>query len=198
MADEMQAMCRRFIEKGILGLGTQIDVFNVWNNIFNFYTYGRTAYDAELSMEDNLNAFCKIFGGGATMLKEILRMGEAVIDGQVQIQDAGAYLIQHIDKERVYALYEEALKAAETKLARNNVRLMRMVFRYSDLEVTDKKLDITGPHTITKAADETGELWFMNDNFGSYLTDKEGYGIALPVRKNSEIVYIPDYWYKFE
>ena len=197
MADEMQALCKRFVEKGILGLGTQIDVFNVWNNIFNFYTYGRTAYDTELSLDDNLNEFCKIFGEAAPMLKEIIRMGEKIIDGQVQIQEAGEYLIQHIDKEKVYSLYEEALKVAETKLARNNVRLMRMVFRYSDLEVTSEKLDVTVPHVITKAADETGELWFMNDNFGSYLTDKEGYGIAFGVQKLSDAVYTPDYWYDF-
>jgi len=198
MADEMQAICKRFTEKGILGLGTQVDVFNVWNNIFNFYTYGRTAYDTELTMEDNLNEFCKTFGDAAPMVKEIIQMGESIIDGQVQIQDAGEYLIRNIDKEKVYSLYEEALKAAETKLARNNVRLMRMVFRYSDLEVTSEKLDVTVPHVITKAADETGELWYMNDNFGSYLTDKEGYGVAFGVQKLSDAVYEPDYWYDFE
>ena len=27
-----------FKEKGILGLGTQIEVYNMWNNIFNFFT----------------------------------------------------------------------------------------------------------------------------------------------------------------
>ena len=198
MADEMQAMCKRFVEKGIWGLGTQMEVFNVWNNIFNFYTYGRTAYDTDLSFDDNLNKFCKIFGEAAPMLKEIIRMGENVIDGQVQIQEAGKYLIQNIDKEKVYALYEEALKAAETKLAQNNVRLMRMVFRYSDLEATSERLDVSVPHVITKAADKTGELLYMNENFGSYLTGKEGYGIAFSVQKLSDAVYTPDYWYDFD
>lgn len=198
MADEMQAMCKRFVEKGILGLGTQIEVFNVWNNIFNFYTYGRTAYDTELSLEDNLNEFCKIFGGAAPMLKEIMLMGESVIDGQVQIQEAGEYLIQNIDKEKVYSLYEDALKAADTKLARNNVRLMRMVFRYSDLEVTSEKLDVSVPHPFSKAADKAGELWYINENFGSYLTGKEGYGAAFAVKKLSDAVFMPNAWYKFE
>ncbi len=198
MADEMQAMCKRFVEKGILGLGTQMEVFNVWNNIFNFYTFGRTAYDTELSMEDNANEFCKIFGKAAPMMKEIITLGEEVVDGQKNIQEASEYLIQHIDKDRVYALYEEAFKAAETKLARNNVRLMRMIFRYSDLEVTSQKLDVKVPNTITKAADETGELWYMNDNFGSYLTEKEGYGAAFAVQKLSDAVFTPDHWYKFE
>jgi len=72
-----------------------------------------------------------------------------------------------------------------------------MVFRYSDLEVTSEKLDVEVPHVITKAADETGELWFMNENFGSYLTDNEGYGIAFGVQKITNTVYEPDYWYDF-
>ena len=198
MADEMQSISKRFMEKGILGLGTQMEVFNVWNNIFNFYTYGRTAYDTDLSMEDNLNTFCRLFGEGASMVKEIIQMGENVIDGQVSIREAGIYLIQHIDKERVYALYEEALKAAKTKLARNNIRLMRMAFRYSDLEVTSEKLDVTIPDMITRAADKTGELWYMHDNFSSYLSGKEGYGIAIAVQKLTDAVFTPDYWYELE
>lgn len=198
IADEMQAMCKRFVEKGILGLGTQIEVFNVWNNIFNFYTYGRTAYDTALTMEDNLDGFCKIFGEAAAILKEILRMYESVLDGQVNIEHAGEYLIQNIDKEKVYALYEDALKTAKTKFARNNVRLMRMIFRYSDLEVTENKLDVELPHYITKAADETGELWYMHDNFSSYQSDKEGYGVAIAVCKLTDALYSPDIWYDFE
>jgi len=199
IADEMQAICKRFIEKGILGLGTQIECFNMWNNIFNFYAYGRTAYDTELSLEDNLDEFCRIFGGGAPMLKEIILMGEAVIDGQENIQFSSEYLIKNIDKEKVYSLYEEALKAAETPFARNNIRMMRMVFRYSDLEVNSEKLDVPGPSTISKAADSTGEIWYMHENFGSYLTDREGYGIAFAVKKRSDASYVPDNnWYNFE
>jgi len=38
MADEMQAMCKRFIEMGIDGTETQLEVYNMWNNIFNFFT----------------------------------------------------------------------------------------------------------------------------------------------------------------
>ena len=198
IADEMQAICKRFIEKGILGLGTQIECFNMWNNIFNFYAYGRTAYDTALSLEDNLDSFGRIFGSAAPMVKEIIRMGEAVIDGQRNIQFSSEYLIQNIDKEKVYALYDAALEAAESKRARNNVRLMRMVFRYSDLEVNSPKLDVPGPSTISKAADETGEIWYINETFGSYLTENEGYGIAFAVKKRSDAVYQPDHWYAFE
>ena len=75
---------------------------------------------------------------------------------------------------------------------------MRMVFRYSDLEVNSPKLDVPGPSTISKAADETGEIWYINETFGSYLTANEGYGIAFAVKKRSDAVYQPDHWYEFE
>ena len=92
MADEMQAMCRRFIEKNIEGTETQIEVFNHWNNIFNFYTYGRTSYDSNLSMEDNLQRFCTIFGKGASYIADNIRHAEEVLDGQSDIMSAGISL----------------------------------------------------------------------------------------------------------
>ena len=198
IADEMQAICKRFIEKGILGLGTQMEVFNMWNNIFNFYTFGRTAYDTELTMEDNMDRFCMIFGKAAPIIKQIMLMGEEIIDGQTDIGNASAYLINNIDIAKVYALYDDALAAAETKRARNNVRLMRMVFRYSDLEINGPKLDLPGCMMVSKGADPTGEVWYAHENFGSYLTGKEGYGIAFAVEKRSDAVFPPNKWYIFE
>lgn len=197
IADEMQAICKRFVEKGILGLGTQMEVFNLWNNIFNFFTYGRTAYDTGRSLEDNLELFTRIFGDAASLIKEIILYGERVIDGQTNLQIAGEYLINHIDKERVYSLYEKALKIAKTPRERNNIRLMRMVFRYSDLEATNPKLDIEGIVT-SKSSDDSGELWYMHENFDSFQSGKEGYGIAIAVKKQSNNKFEPNYWYIFE
>ena len=126
-------------------------------------------------------------------------MGEAVVDGQENIQFASEYLIKNIDKEKVYALYEEALKCAGSVFARNNIRMMRMVFRYSDLEVMSEKLDVPGPSTISKAADTTGEIWYVHENFGSYLIDQEGHAIAFAVKKRSDATFVPnDKWYDFE
>ena len=183
IADEMQAVCKRFLEKGIYGLGTQIEAFNVWNNIFNFYTYGRTAYNTSLSMEDNLELFAVIFGGGAEYIKDIIRECEQVLDGQTTIREAAQYLIKNIDKAKIYELFNKALECGENALFRNNIRMLRMVFRYSELEVNS-------PHTlkeidnISTACDETGELWYMCSSFDSFISGKEGFAIALPVQKN--------------
>ncbi len=198
-ADEIQAVCKRFLELGIDGLGTQMEVYNMWNHIFNFYTYGRTAYDTTLSMEDNLECFSRIFGEGAEFIKEIIRMGEDIVDGQTPIQSVAKYLLENIDKEKVYSLYEKALKVTTGKRARNNIRLMRMVWRYTDLEFNNPMLDEDGtkPH-ISRASDETGELWYMGSNFDSFINSTEGYGIAIPVKKRSDAVFAPDKWYLFE
>ena len=77
------------MEVGISGAGTQIEYWNFWNNIFNFYSFARSGYNTELSMEDNLSAFTKIFGEGASYIAEIIRIGEACLDGQVNITAAG-------------------------------------------------------------------------------------------------------------
>lgn len=196
MADEMQAICRRFVEKGILGLGTQIEPFNMWNNIVNFLCFGRTAYDTNLSLSDNLDIFTRIFGNAAPVIKEIVLYGEEVLDGNEIIYRSGEYLIKNIDRQRVYALYEKALKMAETKRAKNNVKLMRMVFRYSDLEVNNEKHD-NEAIKITKAKDPTGELTYLYDNYDSFNEGKgnvTGYGISIPLAIRSDVMFEPDYW----
>lgn len=198
MADEMQAMCKRFIEKGIDGTETQLEVYNLWNNVFNFYTYGRTAYDTEKSLDDNLALFCRIFGEGAEDIKENIRYAESVLDGQSEIMRAGIYLMNNIDKEKMYDGFERALGKAETESARNNIRLMRMAFRYSDLETREKYEDDETGYKNLKHYDipERGELLYMQKHFDTYVSC-DGFGIMIPV-EGEDNGFIPDKWYMFE
>jgi len=197
-ADEMQAVCKRFVEKDIYGLGTQIEVYNHWNNIFNFYTYGRTAYDTNLSMEDNLERFVKIFGAGASYVREVIRIGEKIADGQTTLRHISEYLMEHIDKSKIYRLYDEALIAAKEVRSRNNIRLMRMVFRYSDLRIKSTPSKDKPEEAIPATDAELSELWYMRENFDSFQSGKEGYGIAIPVEKQMKTAFTPDKWYLFE
>ena len=198
MADEMQAMCKRFIDKGIDGTETQIEVYNLWNNIFNFYTYGRTAYDTEKTLDDNLEMFCRIFGNGGKFIAENIRYAESVLDGQSEIMRAGIYLMNNIDKDRMYEGFNKALDAAESEATRNNVRLMRMAFRYSDLECREKYEDDETGYKALKHYDiqERGELLYMQRNFDSYVS-RGGYGIMIPV-EGDDNGFTPDIWYMFE
>ncbi len=198
MADEMQAMCKRFIEMGIDGTETQIEVYNHWNNIFNFYSYGRCAYDTENSLDKNLSLFCRIFGKGGKFVAENIRYAESVLDGQSEIMRAGIYLMEHIDKDRMYKGFENALEAAENPTARNNVRLMRMAFRYSDIECREKYEDDESGYRDLKHYDipERGELLYMQKHFDTYVSRK-GYGIMIPV-EGEDNGFAPDKWYMFE
>ena len=198
MADEMQAICRRYVEMGIDGAATQMEVYNHWNNITNFYTYGRTAYDTSKTLEDNMNLFCRIFGAGGKYIKDNILYAESVLDGQCEIMTAGVWLMQHIDKQRMYDGFEKALSAAETPAARNNVRLMRMAFRYSDLETrTDHSKDeIEFREFKHYDIPERGELLYMKRNFDTY-DSFGGYGIMIPV-EGEDNGFAPDYWYAFE
>ncbi len=196
-ADEIRANAKRMKEKGISGAGSQLELFNMWNHIFNFYTFARTMYDNSISMEDALDGFSRIFGHGAPAIKEVIRMGEAVLDGQVSIKDAASYVMNDIDREKVYTLYEQALAAAETPRVRNNVRLMRMAFRYSDLEAhTEHYGDAKSGKVLYK--DDTGELRYMREHFDSFITHNEGCGIAIPVDCEKNVSFAPDKWYMFE
>ena len=196
-ADEMQAICKRFVEKKISGLGTQMDVYNHWNNTFNFYVYGRTAYNTSLTMQDNLSSFLRLFGGGGKYIKLIIENYEKIVDGQETIMKAQEYLINNIDKNKIYELFEKAFESAENELFRNNIRMMRMAFRYSDLEVNSPKILEGKQGHISNACDENGELWYMSKNFNSYLSEKEGFAIALPIRETDK-KFIPNKWYIFE
>ena len=198
IADEMQAMCKRFIEKGIDGTETQMEVYNHWNNIFNFYTYGRTAYDTQKSLQDNLNLFCRIFGKGGRFIAENIKYAESILDGQCEIMTAGICLMENIDKEQMYMGFEKALAMAESPAQRNNIRLIRMAFRYSDIECKEKYADDETCYKNLKHYDieERGELLYMKRNFDSYASH-DGYGIMIPV-EGSDNGFTPDKWYIFE
>ncbi len=198
MADEVQALCRHYIKQGVLGTATQIECFNMWNHIFNFFTFARTAYDTELSMEDNLSVFSRIFGAGAPYMEEAIRTAEKCLNGQETIMDAGIYLMEHIDREKMYSLYDKALDSAESPSARNNIRMMRMAFRYSDVEVAEnRKKDPKEEYSsLKKYEDPTGELAYMT-KFSSFIVNDPGYGITIPVDCEDR-GFVPDRWYSFE
>jgi len=198
MGCEMQAFCRRFVEKGIDGIIAQFDVYNHWNNIFNYYAYGRTAYDCEKTIDANLDLFCRIFGEGGAFVAENIRYAETILDGQCEIMTAGIYLMNHIDKQRMYRGFENALEATKTPAARNNIRLMRMAFRYSDIECREKyEDDETGYENLKHYnIPERGELLYMQRNFDSYVS-RGGYGIMIPVA-GEDNGFTPDNWYMFD
>ena len=196
LADEMQAVCKRFAEKGIDGLGTQVEVYNIWNNILNYYAYGRTAYDTALSFSDILSHFCRLFGDGGDDVRRAILLCEQTVNGQTEISEAGIYLMQHIDKETVYAHFDNALAAAKEKRERNNIRLLRMAFRYSDLEVVNRP-QYNQNGKLTDSMDKNGELWYMHAHFDSFTSKNEGAGIAVPVL-SCDTVFVPDSWYQFE
>lgn len=199
MADEVQSLCKHFARTGVLGTATQIECFNHWNHLFNFYVFARTAYDNTMSMENHLERFSKIFGEGAAFITDIIREAEACLDGQVSIMQAGLYLMEHIDKTMIYQLFENALCAAQTPAHRNNIRMFRMAFRYSDLECQESK-GKTGDepyHSLQKYRDPTGELSYMSKRFDSFHWNDPGYGIAIPVDAECSD-FIPDHWYAFE
>ena len=197
MADEVQSVFRRCRTLGLLGSGTQIECYNLWNHLFNFYCFGRTAYNTDISMEDNLACFSRIFGKGANAVQSIIRLCETCLDGQATIDEAGMYLMKHIDKKRIYALYDEALGAAETALFRNNIRLMRMAFRYSDLETQQEGAEEQYPYQALKEYSNVSEELLYMTEFDSFQHHNPGYGIMIPVAGKST-TYTPDEWYQFE
>ncbi len=196
-ADEMQSIWRNYKEKGILGSGTQIECFNLWNNIFNFYCFARVGYDTELSLDDCIAKFTCIFGEGAEEIADIIRYLESVLDGQVRIKECGHYLMNNVDKERVYAAYERAFSLAKTARSRNNIRMHRMTFRYSDVETAEplstrvRTFDIVDDYE-----DPTGELAKLLE-FDSYHVNNPGFGIDIPLR-STKTYDKSDKWYEFE
>ncbi len=199
MADEVQAMCQNARKAGILGSGTQIECFNLWNHLLNFYVFARTAYDDGVSMEEHLPRFTRIFGEGAQYITEIITRAEACLDGQVPIDKAGLDLMEHLDKEAVYELFDRALGAAKTHAHRNNIRLLRMVLRYSDLETQESLVNNTDDKyaSLKPYEDKTGELVYMSTHFDSFLHNDPGFGIMVPV-DGTNTAYEPDIWYGFE
>lgn len=199
MADEIQAIWKGFIKDNVIGATTQIECFHLWNHIFNFYTFGRTAYNCELSMEDNLERFTKIFGKGAPYICDAIRKAEECMDGQQPLRFCGIYLMENIDKEYMYDCYEKALAHAETPRARNNVRLMRMAFRYADLETQQEDAESLAYQNIREYNNIHPELLYMG-RYDSFREDNDehGYGIMIPCTGVSDSTFEPDIWYQFE
>lgn len=183
-ADEMQSIFRYFKTEGFQGSGTQIECFNLWNNIFNFYCFARTAFDTELSLNRNIADFTRLFGLGAGSVAEILRIYEQTLDGQVPINETGKFFAEHINADTIYALFEKAFVLAETPLYRNNLRLMRMAFHYTILLQTDTE-------------DARKELGAMATRFDSFKVNNPGYGIAIDVEYRNDRL-ADDKWYQFE
>ena len=197
MADEVQAIWKGFVRDNVFGATTQIECFHLWNHIFNFYTYGRTAYNCELSMDDNLNNFTKIFGNGAPYICDAIHKAEECLDGQVQLKYCGLYLMENIDKDYIYDCYEKALSHAETPRARNNIRLMRMAFRYADLETQQENAESMAYQVIREYKNIHPELLYMT-RYDSFRVDNDGYGIMIPCTGVSDSTFEPDKWYDFE
>ena len=199
MADEIQSIWKRFENVGISGAGTQIECFNIWNHLMNLYTFGRTAYDSSLSFEDNLTSLTRLFGEGGSEIAQAIRLMEQTLDGQEIIGFAGKYMIEHIDKETVYGLFEKALAATKGKTERNNIRLLRMAFRYSDIETADSSNSRrTAVSRFQDYDDPTGELAYMATHFDSFRHNDPGYAIAFPVTNTDTHSFVPDKWYDFE
>lgn len=198
MADEIGSIFRYFVRTGIKGSGTQIECFNVWNHLLNFYTFGRTAYDTSLSFEDQLLKIGRLYGDGGKIIADIFRLYEQALDGEPDLEEGGRFFMKKIDRERVYDLFEQALDAAKTATERNNVRLSRMAFRYTDLEISDPvEIEDRDQQLTLKYVDPTGELGYMAANFDSFTRNDPGYAITIPA-ENGAGGNPPDRWYVFE
>lgn len=198
IADEIQALSKYYAEKGIKGSGTQIECFNLWNHIFNFYCFGRTLYDTSLSMDDNLERFTRMFGDGGKYVSQIIKILEECVDNEVDVQTIALEMMKKINKEEIYELYDKALDSAKEPYQRNNIRMMRLVFRYTDLETAEFYVnEIKGYQKLQPYIDETGELYHMSQ-YDSYKHNNPGYGVMIPVDCKEKDTFIPDKWYDFE
>lgn len=183
-ADEMQSIFRYFKEHGFDGSGTQMESFNLWNNLLNFYCFGRMAYDTDLSLDQAIRELGKLFGAGAEEVAQIWKIYEDTLDGQVSIDHTGKLFAQIVDREKVYALFEKALEKGENARYRNNIRMLRMAFRYTML-IRDESAE---------AEEEKG---VMATFFDSFHHNDPGYGIAIVSDVHTESLP-DDKWYRFE
>ena len=194
-ADEMQSIFKYFVKSGHSGSGTQIECFNHWNNLLNFYCFARTAYDTSLSLSDNIKAISRLFGAGSEFIEEIFSIYEATLDGQVSIDKTGKFFAENVQKERVYELFEKALEVATKPQHRNNVRLLRMAFRYTALSNNDPTEPAAQGNTTY--TDPTGELGLMRTRFDSFQNKASCFAIAFPV-DNENNTDSKDKWFEFE
>lgn len=177
MADALDNIYRYFKSNGYCeGSGTQMECYNLWNFLFNFYMHGRTSYDTSMGMAKNLNRFCRIFGKGAPYVESYIRYVEHFFEGQGGTHP-GKWFMEHVDKDVVYDYFEKAYQAQPEGKLRDNIRLLRMAFRYGDL--------------YTNGGGD-GELQYMKDHFDSY-GHLAGYGLS--VLKGGAGTFSPNQWY---
>lgn len=181
MADMLDTIYRHFKADGYCqGVGTQIECHNVWNFLLNFYVHGRTAYNTDLTISDNLERFCKIFGKGAPYIRAYFKYIAHFFQGQGGSYP-GRYFMQNVNKEKIYSYFEDAYQAEPEGRLRNNIRMLRMAFRYSDL--------------YTNGGNKA-ELKYMYDNFDSFVHNP-GYGIAIIYKEDKAVgKFIPGKWYE--
>ena len=197
MADELQSLWKYFKDTDIMGSGTQFEPFNVWNYLVNLYCFARTGYDYSLSIQDNLDRLTRIFGEGAPYINKITMYLEEINDGQVDLRTAADYIFQHMDVAQVYDWFEQALSATSTPLFRNNIRMLRMSFRYSDVVYRDpchKPCSVW----LMDYEDPTGELAYLATNYDSFYHNYTGYGIDFPLSNTDTKDFRPDKWYQFD
>lgn len=181
MADEMQPVFKYFRNSGLYqGSGTQVEPFNVWNCLFNFYAHARTSYDNDLTVTNLLTRFCRIFGAGAPYVSAYLQYVESVLEGQATYDQAGSFMAKNADRKKVYAWFDSAFAAEPEGVLRNNLRMLRMAFRYSDLSTN---------------GGGDAELRYLYDHFDSYKHDP-GYGIFISL-SGTPGAFTPDKWYAF-
>lgn len=193
MADEICAIYEHFVKTGYcMGSATQMECYNLWNYLFNFFVHGRKGYDVRLSLTELADRFSRLFGAAASYVKEYLLYVEDFSNGQPGYGNACAkYFASHVDRVKVYSLFEKGLSAIEEDAKKTQnlqihaqidaLKLLRMAFRYSDLLTNDPEND---------------ELVYMSTHFGSLWSalGQSGYGISI-VPKPGESQYVPDKWY---
>ena len=184
MADEIIKIYEHFVKTGYCkGSGTQMECYNLWNYLFNFYVHGRKGYDVSLSYEELEDRFLIIFGKAAPYVRDYLDYVEDFSDGQGENgNECAAYFAAHVDTDKVYHLFEQAYVAEENEILRDNLRLLRMAFRYSDLQTNEPDAD---------------EIIYISKEFGSFWGElgQAGYGISA-YAKPGEVAFIPDKWYQ--
>lgn len=185
MADEIIQIYEHFVKTGYCkGTATQMESYNLWNYLFNFYVHGRKGYDVSLTYDNLLDRFVRIFGHGAPFVKEYLDYVENFSNGQGSNgNQCAAYFGAHVDTEKVYGLFEKAYEALGEGEYRDNLRLLRMAFRYSDLWTNSPEAD---------------EITYISNEFGSFWGElgQIGYGISS-YAKPGKTDFVPDKWYQF-
>ncbi len=181
MADVLDTIYRHFKEDGYCqGVGTQIECHNIWNFLLNFYVHGRTGYNTQLTISDNLDRFCRIFGKGAPYIRTYFDYIGNFFQGQGNSRP-GKYFMKNVNRSKVYSYFEAAYKAEPEGKLRNNIRMLRMAFRYSDLYTN---------------GGSKAELKYLYNHYDSFFHNP-GYGIAIIYNdQKGSGEFNPGKWYK--